>query len=104
MLLAYAVMVSDADTELLAAVVDPAFAGDLHEVVGRLVDASLLQVRSAISSTRCQLLRPVAVHTPESAPPGTATEARARPRGAGPDRAAPPLPERLRGGAGTALR
>jgi DNA-binding SARP family transcriptional activator/predicted ATPase len=86
-LLAYAVMVSDADTELLAAVVDPAFTGDLHEVVGRLVDASLLQVRSAVSSTRCQLLRTVAVHTLESAPPGTATEARARYRSAVLDRA-----------------
>jgi DNA-binding SARP family transcriptional activator/predicted ATPase/tetratricopeptide (TPR) repeat protein len=85
-LLAYAVMVSDADTDLLAAVVDPAFAGDLHEVVGRLVDASLLQVRSAVSSTRCQLLRTVAVHTLESAPAGTATEARARYRSAVLDR------------------
>ena len=47
-MLAFAVMVSDADTDLLAAVVDPAFGGDLHEVVGRLVDASLLQVRSAV--------------------------------------------------------
>ncbi len=85
-LLAYAVMVSDADTDLLAAVVDPAFAGDLHDVVGRLVDASLLQVRSAVSSTRCQLLRTVAVHTLESAPPGAATEARARYRSAVLDR------------------
>lgn len=85
-MLAFAVMVSDSDTGLLAAVVDPAFAGDLHEVVGRLVDASLLQVRSAINSTRCQLLRTVAVHTLESAPPGAATQARARYRGAVLDR------------------
>ncbi len=85
-MLAFAVMVSDADTELLAAVVDPAFSGDLHEVVGRLVDASLLQVRSAISSTRCQLLRTVAVHTLEAAAPGAATAARARYRGAVLDR------------------
>jgi len=85
-MLAFAVMVSDADTDLLAAVVDPAFGGDLHEVVGRLVDASLLQVRSAVSSTRCQLLRTVAVHTLESAAPGAATEARARYRSAVLDR------------------
>ncbi len=77
-MLAFAVMVSDADTDLLGEVVDPAFAGDLHEVVGRLVDASLLQVRSAVSSTRCQLLRTVAVHTLESAAPGAAAQARTR--------------------------
>lgn len=77
-LLAFAVMVSDADTDLLADVVDPAFHGDLHEVVGRLVDASLVQVRSAVSSTRCQLLRTIAVHTLESATPGAVTAARAR--------------------------
>lgn len=77
-MLAFAVMVSDADTDLVAAVVDPAFGGDLHDVIGRLVDASLLQVRSAVSSTRCQLLRTVAVHTLESAAAGAATQARAR--------------------------
>ena len=67
MLLAFAVMVADADTDLVADVVEPGFGADLHEVIGRLVDASLLQVRSAVSTTRCQLLRTVAVHTLESA-------------------------------------
>ncbi|MGD0193533.1 MAG: BTAD domain-containing putative transcriptional regulator [Candidatus Dormibacteria bacterium] len=85
-MLAFAVMVSDADTDLLSAVVDPGFSGDLHEVVGRLVDASLLQVRSAVSATRCQLLRTVAVHTLESAAPGAATAARDRYRSAVLDR------------------
>jgi predicted ATPase/DNA-binding SARP family transcriptional activator len=85
-MLAFAVMVADADTDLLAAVVDPAFTGDLHEVVGRLVDASLLQVRSAVSATRCQLLRTVAVHTLESAAPGATTAARQRYRSAVLDR------------------
>jgi DNA-binding SARP family transcriptional activator/predicted ATPase len=85
-MLAFAVMVSDADTDLLSAVVDPAFTGDLHEVVGRLVDASLLQVRSAVSATRCQLLRTVAVHTLEAAAAGAATAARERYRGAVLDR------------------
>jgi DNA-binding SARP family transcriptional activator/predicted ATPase len=66
-LLAFAVMVSDADTDLVADVVGPGFGGDLHEVIGRLVDASLVQVRSAMNSTRCQLLRTVAVHTLEAA-------------------------------------
>ena len=77
-LLAFAVMVADADTALLADVVGPEFTGDLHEVVGRLVDASLLQVRSAVSTTRCQVLRTVAVHTLEAAEPGAAAATRAR--------------------------
>jgi DNA-binding SARP family transcriptional activator/predicted ATPase len=77
-LLAYAVMVSDADTALLADVVGPDFTGDLHEVVGRLVDASLLQVRSAVSSTRCQVLRTVAVHTIEAAEPRAVAATRTR--------------------------
>jgi DNA-binding SARP family transcriptional activator/predicted ATPase/tetratricopeptide (TPR) repeat protein len=77
-LLAFAVMVSDADTELLSDVVGPDFGGDLHDVIGRLVDASLLQVRSAVSSTRCQVLRTVAVHTLESAPAAAVAETRLR--------------------------
>jgi DNA-binding SARP family transcriptional activator/predicted ATPase len=85
-MLAFAVMVSDADTDLLAAVVDPDFSSDLHDVVGRLVDASLLQVRSAVASTRCQLLRTVAVHTLESAAPGATAATRARYRRAVLDR------------------
>ncbi|MGA7987604.1 MAG: BTAD domain-containing putative transcriptional regulator [Candidatus Dormiibacterota bacterium] len=77
-LLGFAVMVSDADTALVADVVGPAFTGDLHEVIGRLVDASLLQVRSAVSTTRCQVLRTVAVHTLEGADPGTVATTRTR--------------------------
>jgi DNA-binding SARP family transcriptional activator/predicted ATPase len=77
-LLAFAVMVSDADTELAAGVVGPSFHGDLHEVIGHLVDASLLQVRSAVSTTRCQLLRTVAVHTLESSDAAEVTSARLR--------------------------
>jgi DNA-binding SARP family transcriptional activator/predicted ATPase len=75
-LLAFAIMVSDADTDLVGDVVDPAFTGDLHEVIGRLVDASLVQVRSAMSTTRCQLLRTVAVHAIEAS--GTRAVANAR--------------------------
>src|ERR1019366_3480992 len=75
-LLAFAIMVSDADTDLVGDVVDPAFTGDLHEVIGRLVDASLVQVRSAMSTTRCQLLRTVAVHAIEAS--GTPAVANAR--------------------------
>ena len=75
-LLAFAIMVSDADTDLVGDVVDPVFTGDLHDVIGRLVDASLVQVRSAMSTTRCQLLRTVAVHTIEAS--GTLAVANAR--------------------------
>jgi DNA-binding SARP family transcriptional activator/predicted ATPase len=77
-LLAFAVMVSDADTDLVGGVVDPAFTGDLHEVIGRLVDASLVQVRSAMSTTRCQLLRTVAVHTLEASAGSAVAAARLR--------------------------
>ena len=77
-LLAFAVMVADADTDLVADVVEPGFGADLHEVIGRLVDASLLQVRSAVSTTRCQLLRTVAVHTLESANADDVRAARVR--------------------------
>ncbi|HEY6470741.1 MAG TPA: BTAD domain-containing putative transcriptional regulator [Candidatus Dormibacteraeota bacterium] len=77
-LLAFAVMVTDADTDLVADVVGPGFDADLHEVIGRLVDASLLQVRSAMSTTRCQLLRTVAVHTLEAADGGDVTATRLR--------------------------
>ena len=77
-LLAFAVMVADADTDLVADVLEPGFAADLHEVIGRLVDASLLQVRSAVSTTRCQLLRTVAVHTLEAADADDVTATRVR--------------------------
>jgi predicted ATPase/DNA-binding SARP family transcriptional activator len=85
-LLAFAIMVSDADTDLVGHVVDPAFTGDLHDVIGRLVDASLVQVRSAISTTRCQLLRTVAVHTIEASGTRAVASARLRYRDAVLDR------------------
>ncbi len=77
-LLAFAVMVADADTDLVADVLGPGFGADLHEVIGRLVDASLLQVRSAVSTTRCQLLRTIAVHTLETADANEVTATRLR--------------------------
>ncbi len=85
-LLAFAIMVSDADTDLVGHVVDPAFTGDLHDVIGRLVDASLVQVRSAIGTTRCQLLRTVAVHTIEASGTRAVASARLRYRDAVLDR------------------
>lgn len=77
-LLAFAIMVSDADTDLVGDVVDPAFTGDLHDVIGRLVDASLVQVRSAMRTTRCQLLRTVAVHAIEASGSSAVAAARLR--------------------------
>ena len=91
-LLAFAIMVSDADTDLVGHVVDPAFAGDLHEVIGRLVDASLVQVRSAMSTTRCQLLRTVAVHTIEASGASAVADARLRYRDAVLERVATAVP------------
>jgi predicted ATPase/tetratricopeptide (TPR) repeat protein len=78
-LLALAVMVADADLALIEAV-----AGfgpqtvDTFEIVARLVDASLVQVRSAIGPTRYELLRTVAAHTLESAGATDAGAARGR--------------------------
>lgn len=70
-LLALAVMVTDADTALIEAVAG--FTGrsvDAFEVVARLVDASLVQVRSAPGPTRYELLHTVAAHTLEGADEG----------------------------------
>jgi predicted ATPase/DNA-binding SARP family transcriptional activator len=78
-LVALAVMVSDADLALIEAVA--AFEPDSidgFETVARLVDASLVQVRSALGPTRYELLRTVASHTLESADDGVVEAARAR--------------------------
>ena len=78
-LVALAVMVADADVGLVEAVAGFAQgAVDAFEIVARLVDASLVQVRSAIGSTRYELLRTVAAHTLEGADPGAVATARAR--------------------------
>ena len=67
-LLALAVMVADADLELIATVAGFAAEGvDTFEVVARLVDASLIQVRSASGPTRYELLRTLAGRTVETA-------------------------------------
>ena len=67
-LLALAVMVTDADTALIEAVAGfTARSVDAFEVVARLVDASLVQVRSAPGPTRYELLHTVAAHTLERA-------------------------------------
>ena len=78
-LLALAVMVADADLELIAAVAD--FTGDgvdCFNVVARLVDASLVQVRSVTGPTRYELLRTLAGRTLETARPVDVDKARAR--------------------------
>ncbi|HLY13813.1 MAG TPA: BTAD domain-containing putative transcriptional regulator, partial [Candidatus Limnocylindrales bacterium] len=78
-LLALAVMVADADLALIEAVA--AFEPDStdgFETVARLVDASLVQVRSALGPTRYELLRTVASHTLESADAQTVGAARTR--------------------------
>ena len=78
-LVALAVMVTDADLALIEAVTgfsDPAV--DAFEIVARLVDASLVQVRSAVGPTRYELLRTVGVHTLERTADGELSAARAR--------------------------
>ncbi len=78
-LVALAVMVTDADLALIEAVAgfgDPLV--DAFEIVARLVDASLVQVRSAVGPTRYELLRTVAVHTLEGTGEGELAAARAR--------------------------
>ena len=78
-LLALAVMVADADLALIEAVAAfPPDSTDGFETVARLVDASLVQVRSALGPTRYELLRTVASHTLESADGATVQAARAR--------------------------
>jgi predicted ATPase len=70
-MIALAVMASDADAGLIAAVVDPADPElDVFDAIARLVDASLVQVRSAAGPTRYELLRTIAVHTLETGSAG----------------------------------
>ena len=78
-LLALAVMVADADLDLIAAVAGFAADGvDSFEVVARLVDASLVQVRSVTGPTRYELLRTLAGRTLETSPEADVATARAR--------------------------
>ncbi len=78
-LVALAVMVADADLELVAAVAAFDDDGtDSFETVARLVDASLVQVRSANGPTRYALLRTLAERTLETAPEGDQEQARDR--------------------------
>ena len=78
-LVALAVVVADADIALIEAVggFDDGSV-DVFEIVARLVDASLVQVRSGVGPTRYELLRTVAAHTLEGA--GAAELAAARTR------------------------
>jgi DNA-binding SARP family transcriptional activator/predicted ATPase len=78
-LLALAVMVADADLSLIAAVAG--FTGDgvdSFEVVARLVDASLVQVRSVAGPTRYELLRTLAGRTLETSAEADVATARTR--------------------------
>ncbi len=78
-LVALAVMVSDADLDLIDAVAGFRGEGvDSFEMVARLVDASLVQVRSAFGPTRYELLRTLAGFTLEKASPADLAAARAR--------------------------
>jgi predicted ATPase/DNA-binding SARP family transcriptional activator len=66
-MVALAVMVADADAALIAAVIEPADPDlDVFDAIARLVDASLVQVRSAEGPTRYELMRTIAVHTLET--------------------------------------
>ncbi len=66
-MIALAVMVTDADAALIAQVIDPADpALDVFDAIARLVDASLVQVRSAVGPTRYELLRTIGIHTLET--------------------------------------
>ena len=68
---ALALMVTDADVALIEAVAGFTDSTvDAFEVVARLVDASLVQVRSAPGPTRYELLHTVATHTLESVDEG----------------------------------
>jgi predicted ATPase/DNA-binding SARP family transcriptional activator len=78
-LVALAVMVADADTRLVA---DVAGTGGgetgAFEALGRLVDASLVQVRRGEGATRYELLRAVMAHTVQTAGPSALQGARQR--------------------------
>ncbi len=78
-LLALAVMVADADLDLIAEVASlPGSGDDAFDLVAGLVDASLVQVRSAVGPTRYELLRTLAERMLVTAPREDATAARDR--------------------------
>jgi tetratricopeptide (TPR) repeat protein len=78
-LMAMAVMGPDADLGLIGEVAGwPGAEDDLFDTVARLVDASLVQVRSGVGAARYELLRSVAVHTLERADPAWLADARHR--------------------------
>ncbi len=76
-LVALAVMVGDADLDLVAAVADAA-PSDVFDTLAALVDASLVHVRSGAGRGRYELLRTVAVRTLERGPSADVVQARAR--------------------------
>ena len=77
-LLALAVMVADADLDLIAEVAGLPGNDDVFDLVAGLVDASLVQVRSAVGPTRYELLRTLAERTIGTANSKDATAARSR--------------------------
>ncbi len=78
-LLALAVMVADADLDLIAEVAGlPGSGDDVFDLVAGLVDASLVQVRSAVGPTRYELLRTLAERTIGTADPQAAVASRRR--------------------------
>ncbi len=82
-LVALAVMVADADTELVAAVVGTSGGeAEVFDALGRLVDASLVQVRRGETTSRYELLRTVIVHTLQNADVGVVATSRVRYRDA----------------------
>ena len=82
-LVALAVMVADADSELVAAVVGTSGSeAEVFDALGRLVDASLVQVRRGERTSRYELLRTVIVHTLQTADVGVVATSRVRYRDA----------------------
>ncbi len=78
-LVALAVMVADADIQLVAAVTGtPTSEPEVFGSVARLVDASLVQVRRGDGTARYDLLRTVTVHTLQTAGPAAVATVRAR--------------------------
>jgi predicted ATPase/DNA-binding SARP family transcriptional activator len=77
-LVALAVMVADADLELIAEVAGLSGDEDAFDLIAGLVDASLVQVRSADGPTRYGLLRTLAERTVGSAAPADVSAARGR--------------------------
>ena len=77
-LVALAVVTSEADLDLISAVAGLDGGIDCFEIVARLVDASLVQVRSGAGPTRYELLRTLAGRTLETAAQDNVASARAR--------------------------